>query len=145
MAERRMFAKSVVNSARFLKMPATARLLYYDLGMAADDDGIVEAYSVMKLTGASEDDLRMLFTKGFARLLNEDLVTLILDWTKNNQIRKERYKPGAYHHLLSQLPDGAQLSQLPDGVQQEEKHNAIDQAEFDQLRKERMRQVLGYK
>ena len=43
MAERRMFAKAVINSARFLRMPATARLLYYDLGMAADDDGVVES------------------------------------------------------------------------------------------------------
>ena len=40
MAERRMFAKSVINSARFLMMPASSRLLYYDFGMSADDDGI---------------------------------------------------------------------------------------------------------
>lgn len=44
MAERRMFAKSVINSARFLTMPPSSRLLYYDLGMAADDDGVVEAF-----------------------------------------------------------------------------------------------------
>lgn len=36
MAERRMFSKAVVNSARFLRMPQTSRLLYYDLGMAAE-------------------------------------------------------------------------------------------------------------
>lgn len=39
-----MFAKSVINSARFLTMPPSSRLLYYDLGMAADDDGVVEAF-----------------------------------------------------------------------------------------------------
>lgn len=44
MAERRMFAKSVINSARFLTMTPSSRLLYYDLGMAADDDGVVEAF-----------------------------------------------------------------------------------------------------
>ena len=53
MAERRMFSKSVINSARFLRMPQTSRLLYYDLGMAADDDGIVEAYTVLRMTGAA--------------------------------------------------------------------------------------------
>ena len=42
MAERRMFAKSIIGSARFLRMPVSARLLYYDLGMQADDDGVVE-------------------------------------------------------------------------------------------------------
>lgn len=63
-----MFAKSVVNSARFLRMPASSRLLYYDLGMSADDDGVVEAFSVMQLTGAVEDDLRVLVSKGFVRV-----------------------------------------------------------------------------
>ena len=52
MAERRMFSKTVTNAARFLMMPASARLFYYDLGMAADDDGIVEAFVVMRISGA---------------------------------------------------------------------------------------------
>lgn len=65
MAERRMFAKSVIGSARFLRMPPTSRLLYYDLGMQADDDGVVEAFSVMRTTGATEDDLKVLASKGF--------------------------------------------------------------------------------
>ena len=59
MAERRMFAKSVIGSARFLRMPPTSRLLYYDLGMQADDDGVVESFSVMRTTGATEDDLKV--------------------------------------------------------------------------------------
>lgn len=65
MAERRMFAKSIINSGRFLRMPPTSRLLYYDLGMAADDDGIVEAFAILRSTGATEDDLRVLAAKGF--------------------------------------------------------------------------------
>lgn len=67
MAERRMFAKSVINSARFLTMPPSSRLLYYDLGMAADDDGVVEAFTVMRTTGAADDDLRVLVSKGDAQ------------------------------------------------------------------------------
>lgn len=58
-------------------MPPTSRLLYYDLGMQADDDGVVEAFAVMRTTGANEDDLKVLATKGFVRVLNEDLVTYI--------------------------------------------------------------------
>ena len=38
MAERRMFAKSVVESARFLKMPVSSQNLYCQLGMNADED-----------------------------------------------------------------------------------------------------------
>lgn len=69
MAERRMFAKSVINSARFLTMPPSSRLLYYDLGMAADDDGVVEAFTVMRTTGAADDDLRVLVSKGWRLLV----------------------------------------------------------------------------
>lgn len=100
MAERRMFARSIIGGARFLRMPATSRLLYYDLGMAADDDGCVEAFAVMRMTGATEDDLSVLATKGFVRLLNDDLVTYIIDWAANNQIRKDRYHEGRYKELI---------------------------------------------
>lgn len=110
MAERRMFSKSVIGSARFLMMPPSSRLLYYDLGMAADDDGIVEAYAVMRMTGAVEDDLRVLVSKGFLSLLNADLVAYITDWNQNNQIRKDRYRPSVYQNLLVQLSDGNQMA-----------------------------------
>lgn len=100
MAERRMFARSIISSARFLRMPATSRLLYYDLGMAADDDGCVEAFAVMRMIGATEDDLNVLVTKGFVRLLNEELVAYITDWQTNNQIRKDRYHEGRYKDLI---------------------------------------------
>lgn len=119
MAERRMFAKSVINSARFLTMPPSSRLLYYDLGMAADDDGVVEAFTVMRTTGAADDDLRVLVSKGFVSLLNDELVAYITDWSTNNQIRKDRYQPSIYRNLLVKLGDGNQrlTDGLPDGNQ----------------------------
>ena len=119
MAERRMFAKSVINSARFLTMPPSSRLLYYDLGMAADDDGVVEAFTVMRMTGSADDDLRVLVSKGFVSLLNDELVAYITDWSTNNQIRKDRYQPSIYRNLLVKLGDGNQrlTDGLPDGNQ----------------------------
>lgn len=121
MAERRMFAKSVIGSGRFLRMPPTSRLLYYDLGMAADDDGIVEAFSVMRTTGATEDDLRVLASKGFVSVLNDDLVTYIADWSRNNLIKKDRYRPSVYRELLVRIADGTQVEPTwnPDGTQVE--------------------------
>lgn len=101
-----MFAKSIIGSARFLRMPPSSRLLYYDLGMYADDDGIVEAFSVMRQTGATEDDLRVLVSKGFVKVLNDDLVSYIMDWNVNNSIRKDRYHPSIYKDLVLQLTDG---------------------------------------
>lgn len=103
MAERRMFSKKVIGAARFLRMPPSSRLLYYDLGMYADDDGVVEAFTVMRMTGAVEDDLRVLVAKGFVRVLNDDLVSAIVDWKKNNLIKNDRYTPSIYKDLLVQL------------------------------------------
>lgn len=121
MAERRMFSKAVVSSARFLRMPQTSRLLYYDLGMAADDDGVVEAFTVIRTTGAAEDDLRVLVAKGFITVLNEDLVSYITDWRINNQLRKDRYHRSVYAELLVKLADGNQVEPIwqPDGNQRE--------------------------
>ena len=100
MADRRMFARSVINSARFLRMPVECRLLYYDLGMAADDDGVVEAFTVMRTTGVDEKALDTLKEKGFVDILNDDLVSYITDWKTNNKIRKDRYHKGVYTELL---------------------------------------------
>lgn len=103
MAERRMFAKAIIGSGKFLRMPPTARLLYYDLGMEADDDGVVEAFRVMRTTGATDDDLKILVAKGFVRLLNEELVILICDWKTNNYIQKDRYRKSLYAGLIENL------------------------------------------
>lgn len=109
MAERRMFSKSVVESARFLKMPVSSQNLYFHLGMNADDDGIVEGYSVINLVKANEDDLRVLFSKGFVKILNEDLVTYIADWREQNRIRPDRKKDSIYAGLLLQMEPEVEL------------------------------------
>ena len=103
MAERRMFSKRIIGSARFLRMPGSTQALYFHLGMAADDDGIVEAYPIMQMVNASEDDLRLLAAKGFVKVLNEDLVTYILDWQENNKIRADRKVNSIYKNLLLQV------------------------------------------
>lgn len=112
MANRRMFSGAIVSSARFLQMGQTARLLYYDLGMHADDSGFVEAFTVMRMTSASEDDLRLLAAKGFIVILNAELVTYICDWDKNNAIRSDRRQPSMYEGLLAQYRSGEMLPYL---------------------------------
>ena len=54
MAERRMFAKSIIDSDAFIEMPMSARLLYYDLSMRRDDDGFVNSpRKIMRIIGAT--------------------------------------------------------------------------------------------
>lgn len=115
MAERRMFAKSITNSARFLMMPVSSRLLYYDLGMAADDDGIVEAFTVMRLSGAAEDDLRVLHSRGFITILTDEFLAYINDWRVNNQVRPDRYHPSIHRDLLVQI-QGMDTNGIPSGI-----------------------------
>jgi len=98
-----MFSKRIIGSARFLRMPGSTQALYFHLGMAADDDGIVEAYPIMQMVNASEDDLKILAAKGFVKVLNEDLVTYILDWQENNKIRADRKTNSIYKELLLQV------------------------------------------
>lgn len=103
---RRMFSDRITNSARFLKMPMDSQLLYFHLCMKADDDGIVEAFQVLRMTGISEDNLRVLVAKEYAQVLNKDLVTFINDWTEHNLIRPERKKDSIYKELLLRInPD----------------------------------------
>ena len=109
MAERRMFSKKIIDSAKFLKMPSSSRLLYYDLGMRADDDGIVEAFTTLRMTGATEDDLRVLVSKGYIKILNEDLVTFIVDWNEHNKIRADRKVDSIYKDLLLQVAPDVEL------------------------------------
>ena len=124
MAERRMFAKSIVESGRFLRMPVSAQALYFHLGINADDDGIVEAYPVMTLIKSAEDDLRVLAAKGYIKVLNQDLVVMVMDWKENNYIRPDRYHPSIYKDLKLKIttdgiPDDNQMSTsgIPDDNQ----------------------------
>lgn len=103
MGERRMVSRRVVETARFLRMSATARLLYYDLIVRADDDGVVEAFPVIWLTGAKEKDLNDLESAGFIKILNEDLVSYIRDWKEHNWVRKDRKTDSIYKDLVLQI------------------------------------------
>ena len=96
MAERRMFAKTIVLSDAFLDMPLSARCLYFTLGMLADDDGFVNSpKSIMRQVGASVDDMNLLMAKKFI-LAFESGVIVIKHWRIHNYIRSDRYKESKY-------------------------------------------------
>ena len=103
MAERRMFAKTIVLSDSFLDLPMSARCLYFTLGMLADDDGFVNSpKAIMRQCGASEDDMRVLLAKKF--LLSFDTgVIVIKHWRINNYLRNDRYTETKYVEEKSML------------------------------------------
>lgn len=103
MAERRMFAKTIIDSDAFLDMPTSARLLYYDLGMRADDDGFVNSpKKIIRMTGASDDDLKVLIAKKFI-IPFENGIVVIKHWRIHNYIRKDTYSETAYKEEKSML------------------------------------------
>lgn len=96
MAERRMFAKTIIDSDAFLDMPLSAQALYFHLSMRADDDGFVNnPKKIQRMIGASDDDCRLLVSKRFV-LTFESGVIVIKHWRIHNYIRNDRYKETVY-------------------------------------------------
>lgn len=91
MAERRMFAKSIIDSDMFLDMPATTQNLYFHLAMRADDDGFVNSpQKIMRIVSSSKNDMDMLIFKNLI-IPFETGVCVIKHWRIHNLIRKDRY------------------------------------------------------
>lgn len=92
MADRRMFSKRVVDSDAFMDMPHSAQLLYFHLGMCADDDGFINgAKGVVRTVSCCDTDLQTLVHKGFI-ITFESGVVVIAHWRVNNYIQKDRYQ-----------------------------------------------------
>ena len=109
MANRRMFSKKICRSAKFLKMPSESHKLYLHLILDADDDGVVEAYSVMQAVGVEEQYFDILVEKGYVKVLNDDLVSYIIDWREHNVIRADRKVDSIYKDLLLKAIPGIKL------------------------------------
>ncbi|BCK44423.1 hypothetical protein DAT299_19870 [Streptococcus suis] len=105
MGNRRMISKTVTQTQRFLRLPLEAQALYFHLIQNSDDDGVVEAFPVVRMIGVSEDSLGLLIVKDFIRPLNEEMVYFITDFHEQNTVRKDRYSPSIYKHLLEKPPE----------------------------------------
>jgi hypothetical protein len=77
-------------------MPLTSQALYFHLGMAADDDGFVSPRKILRMTGAGEDDLKVLLAKAFVIPFQSGVV-VITHWKQNNYLRNDRYTPTIYN------------------------------------------------
>ncbi len=96
MAERRMFAKSVIDCDDFLDLSHEAQLLYFHLGMQADDDGFVKnPRSQARMLGLSKAILEELINGKFL-IQFESGVVAIAHWKISNLIRKDRYHSSVY-------------------------------------------------
>lgn len=103
MAQRRMFSKKIVETDFFMEMSPTAKLLYFYLNMSADDDGFVGNPKTIKLiSGATDDDLKILIAKQFIIPFDSGVI-VIKDWKIHNYIAKDRYNETQYIKEKSEL------------------------------------------
>lgn len=117
MGNRRMISKTVTQTQRFLRLPLEAQALYFHLIQNSDDDGVVEAFPVVRMIGVSEDSLGLLIVKDFIRPLNDEMVYFITDFHEQNTIKKDRYKKSVYHKLLETFKSQGFYEVEPNGFQ----------------------------
>lgn len=102
-AERRMFAKTIIDSDAFLDMPLTAQALYMHLSMRADDDGFVNnPKRIQRVVGCNDDDFNVLVAKRFI-LTFESGVIVIKHWRIHNYIRGDRKHDTTYCEEMAML------------------------------------------
>lgn len=98
MAERRMFAKTIVCSDKFLELPVSARLLYFTLGMNAYDRGVlINAKTLALSTDCSLNDIDELVKHGYLYPV-EDGHYVITHWYENNGIGETAKKRSNYSY-----------------------------------------------
>ena len=103
MAERRMFAKTIIDSDAFLDMPLSTQALYFHLSMRADDDGFINnPKKIQRTIGCCDDDLKLLLAKNYIFAF-ESGVVVIKHWKIHNLIRSDRYKATVYQEEKAQL------------------------------------------
>lgn len=103
MATKRMFSSKIVGSDAFMDMPIGSQLLYFHLGMEADDDGFIgNPKRIMRGIGCKEDDLKVLISKNFV-IIFETGVLVIKHNRMNNNWDTHNCKRTVYLEELSQL------------------------------------------
>lgn len=118
MAERRMFAKTIIDSDAFIDMPLSTQALYFHLGMRADDDGFINnPKKIVRMIGASEDDYKLLMAKNFVMPFDSGII-VIKHWKLHNYIPKDRYKPTVYteEKTMLELKDNGVYTRCIQGV-----------------------------
>lgn len=96
MAERRMFAKSIIDSDAFLDMPLSTQALYFHLSMRADDEGFISnPKKIMRMIGSSQNEFDILIAKRYLLAFDSGIV-VIKHWRIHNYIQKDRYKETLY-------------------------------------------------
>ena len=122
-----MFTKKIIDSDAFLDMPLSTQALYFHLNMRADDDGFINnPKKIMRMIGASEDDLKVLISKRFIIAFDNGVV-VVKHWRMHNLLRKDRYTETQYieqKNMLLLKENGAYTEGDSDPIEKPYEHSA---------------------
>lgn len=97
--KRRSFSNDVVADDAFYELSRDARLLYYSLGMDADDDGFLKSCRrICRVNEIAMDALDELGRQGYIIRFPSGVIC-IADWWRNNGKKKDRYKATALQEI----------------------------------------------
>lgn len=102
MATKRMFSNSIIDADSFCMLSIEAQLLYFHLGMKADDDGFVPVMKICRILGFDEKPLRELVNAGFLIAFDNGVVAIV-HWRVNNTLKPDRYHESRYTSYKKQL------------------------------------------
>ena len=90
MANKRMFTRELLESDKFLELSHNAKVLYFYLNLAADNEGFVNSKQrVMRLCDCSDTDLQELI-KGNWVIPFDTGVLVITHWRMHNTLKNDR-------------------------------------------------------
>jgi uncharacterized phage protein (TIGR02220 family) len=146
-----MFSLKIIDTDLFLDMPQSARLLYYDLSMRADDDGFVASpKKIQRMIGCSDDDLKILIAKQFI-IPFESGICVIKHWRIHNYIRSDRYAETLYkeeRQLLVETDGTYELNGIPNVIpsvnQMSYQRDTQDRLGKDRLSKDKDIDIIPY-
>lgn len=116
MAQKRMVSLKIIDTDLFLEMPSSTQNLYFHLIARADDDGFLgNSRKIMRIIGASEDDMKILFSKMLV-IPFESGVCVIKHWKIHNYIRVDRYTETIYKDEKSTLGEDYNKVYIPNGI-----------------------------
>ena len=152
MANKRMFSADVVETDAFLELPSKSQLLYFHLGMRADDDGFVSSpRTIMRTTGCTTRDLKRLEAAGYVISFDSG-VLVVTDWKINNTLKNDRHHKTVFQsefallkestskrYILSNSgtiaePDWNQNGNLPEPQYSIEKNRVVESSSAEQQR-----------
>lgn len=104
---RRMITDEIVCSTKFFNLHSDAQLLYFYLILYSDDDGIVDPFPVMRMTGfCNMTALEELVEREFIYILGDDMLAFVVHFHVQNTISPSKKVDSIYlERLLMELPE----------------------------------------